>query len=139
MTRFALLGLMFLGTALPAHAENFTTAAEVKPILTATKPAWIAVREYEGQDLVYFTNLLAWRCGVEKISYGLSGAAPEVELVAEPCYDAEPQPNALKMDQGVLPYINQALGSVQSVTVLVTFDDGTTETGEYLRAAVLMP
>ncbi len=76
---------------------------------------------------------------MEKIRHGLNGAAPEVKLVAEPCYDAEPQPNALKMDQGVLPYINQALGSVQSVTVLVTFDDGTTETGEYLRAAVLTP
>lgn len=132
-------GLLCLTLALPALAQNFTTAAEVKPILTATKPQWIAVRAYEGQDLVYFTNLLAWRCGVEAVAYGLNGAAPETPLAMEPCYEAEAQPNALKMDQGVLPYIAQGLDTVQTVTVAVTFDDGTVETAEYARAAVLMP
>ncbi len=123
----------------PALAENFTTAAEIKPILDATRANWIAVREYDGKDLLYFTNLLAWRCGVQSVAYGLNGAAPDTALVIEPCYDAEAQPNALKMDQGVLPYIEAALGSVQSVTVLVTYDDGSTDTGDYLRAAVMTP
>lgn len=131
--------LLCLLIALPALAQNFTTAAEVKPILTATKPQWIAVRAYEGQDLVYFTNLLAWRCGVEAVAYGLNGAPPETPLAMEPCHEAEAQPNALKMDQGVLPYIVAALDSVQTVTVTVTFDDGTVETADYARAAVLMP
>jgi hypothetical protein len=125
-------------SVLVANAENFTTAAEVKPILTATKPQWIAVREYDGRDLLYFTNLLAWRCGVDVVAYGLNGAAPQTVLAMEPCYD-EAQPNALKMDQGVLPYIEEELGSVQSVTVSVTFDDGTIEEGSYERKAVLIP
>ena len=111
----------------------------MKPILSVTKPQWIAVREYDGMDLVYFTNLLAWRCGVQTVAYGLNGAAPDTLLVFEPCYEAEPQPNALKMDQGVMPFIKAALGSVQSVTVLVTYDDGSTDTGDYLRAAVMTP
>ena len=123
----------------PAAAQNFTTAAEVKPILTATQAQWIAVREYDGRDLLYFTNLLAWRCGVQSISYGVNGAAPETALVAEPCYDAEAQPNALKMDQGVLPYVEAGLGSLQTITVLVTFDDGSTLQGDYQRAAVMTP
>lgn len=125
--------------ALPASAQSFTSAAEVKPILSAIKPQWIAVREWDGQDLIYFTNLLAWRCGVDSVAYGVNGAAPDVALVIEPCYEDEAQPNALKMDQGVLPFVTQGLASVQSVTVLVTYDDGSTETADYARAAVLMP
>ncbi len=139
MPRLPLIAAVLWGLALPVLAQNFTSAAEVKPILSVTKPQWIAVREYDGKDLLYFTNLLAWRCGVQSVAYGLNGAAPETALVIEPCYDAESQPNALKMDQGVLPYIEAALGSVQSVTVLVTYDDGSTDTGYYLRAAVMTP
>ena len=139
MPRLPLIAAVLWGLALPVLAQNFTSAAEVKPILSVTKPQWIAVREYDGKDLLYFTNLLAWRCGVQSVAYGLNGAAPDTALVIEPCYDAEAQPNALKMDQGVLPYIEAALGSVQSVTVLVTYDDGSTDTGDYLRAAVMTP
>ena len=128
-----------LMAATPALAQNFTTAAEVKPILTATKPNWIAVRPYDGQDLLYFTNLLAWRCGVATVAYGVNGAPPETPLAMEPCYEAEAAPNALKADQGVLFYVALPLDSVQTVTLLVTYDDGSTDTAEYARAAVLTP
>lgn len=130
---------ILLTIATPALAQTFTTAAEVKPILAATKASWIAVREYEGQDLVYFTNLLAWRCGVSAVSCGLNGAAPETPLAMEPCHEDEAQPNALKMDGGPLVYITEALSSVQSVKVLVTYDDGSTEEADYQRKDVLTP
>ena len=91
------LAILFALLAHPLLAQSMTTAAEIRPILTATKPQWVAVREYDGKDLVYFTNLLAWRCGVTSVSYGLNGAAPETVLPMEPCYEAEATPNALKM------------------------------------------
>lgn len=130
---------VFLAQASPVLAQDFTTAAEVKPILTAIKPSWIAVRAYEGQDLLYFTNLLAWRCGIEVVTFGMNGAAPDMPLTMEPCHDGEAQPNALKMDQGVLPYVPFDLGLIQSVTVRVTFDDGSTETEDYQRKDVMTP
>lgn len=135
----AAMGLMAAMLALPALAQNFTTAAEVKPILSATKGQWIGVRDWEGQDLIYFTNLLSWRCGVESVAWGVNGGPANRMLVMEPCYEGEAAPNALKMDQGVLPYVAEAPGSVQTVAVTVTYDDGTTETAEYERAAVFMP
>ena len=131
--------LMFGLIAIPASAQNFTTAAEVRPILQATKPHWIAVREWEGQDLVYFTNLLAWRCGVGEVRYGVNGAAPETMLGMEPCYEGEAAPNALKMPDGTQPYVALPLGSVQTLTVVAVFDDGTQEVGQYERLAVMTP
>lgn len=91
--------------ALPGllEAQNFTTAAEVKPILRATRANWVAVRAYEGHDLLYSTNALAWRCALTGIRYGVNGAPPETVLAMEPCYDSEAAPNALKKEGGSLP------------------------------------
>lgn len=137
--RLTFVAALVCASAGAGLAQDFTTAAEVKPILTMTKPQWIAVREYDGQDLLYFTNLLAWRCGVEGVSYGVNGAPARTALVFEPCYDGEAQPNALKMDQGVLPFVTADLSSIKTITVSVTFDDGSVEVAEYERAAVLIP
>lgn len=123
---------------LPGHAQDFTTAAEVKPILTATRGQWIAIREFDGKDLIYFTNLLAWRCGLTQVAWGINGGAAETVMPMEPCHEGEAQPNALKMEE-VLPYAEAPLGSIASVSVAVTFDDGSVETAEYDRKSVLMP
>lgn len=134
----AALGLM-AGLAGAAQAQSFTTAAEVGPILEMTRANWVAVREYDGKDLVYFTHLLSWRCGLTEIRYGLNGAAPETLLPMEPCYEDEAQPNALKIDQGIEIYLTEPLQSVQSLDILLKLDDGSETTASYQRKAVLMP
>ena len=128
-----------LTLATPALAENFTTAAEIKPILDATRANWIAVREYDGKDLLYFTQLLAWRCGLSEIRYGLNGADADKVWPMEPCYDTEPQPNALKMEGGAEIYLTEALGSIQSISIHLTYDDGSEASAEFKRAAVMTP
>ncbi|WP_227751488.1 hypothetical protein [Tabrizicola oligotrophica] len=128
-----------MAAATVALAQTYTTAAEVKPILTATKPSWIAVREFDGQDLLYFTNLLAWRCGVSTIAYGLNGAPAETPFAMEPCYEGEAVPNALKAEDNAFLFLTQPLGSIATVSLLVTYDDGSTDTADYERKAVLMP
>ncbi|MES2435125.1 MAG: hypothetical protein V4586_15035 [Pseudomonadota bacterium] len=119
-------------------AENFTTAAEIKPILDATRANWIAVREYDGKDLLYFTHLLSWRCGLSEIRYGLNGAAPDKVWPMEPCYDTEPQPNALKME-GAEIFLTEPLSSIQTISISVTYDDGTEASADFNRAAVMTP
>lgn len=122
--------------ALPASAQNFTTAAEVKPILQATKANWIAVREWNGQDLIYFTHLESWRCGLAELRFGVNGGVPEVWKM-DPCFEGTAQPNAIGADR--LPYVALPLGSVQRVEIMLIFDDGSTDSAGFDRAAVLMP
>lgn len=116
---------------------KFTTALEVKPILTATKANWAALREYNGKDLLYLTNPLAWRCGLHEIRYAVNGAAAQVWEMEE-CYTDTAQPNALKVET-ILPYTRFDLGSVDSVSVTVTYDDGTEDSVSYQRKDILMP
>ena len=116
---------------------KFTTAAEVKPILSMTKPNWVAVRDYDGKDLLYFTNLLAWRCGLHQISYGVNGAA-EQPLEFEECHLETGQPNALTMET-LMPFLTFDAGSIESLSVTVIYDDGTTDTATYQRSDILMP
>ncbi|MEE9429125.1 MAG: hypothetical protein V3V25_13365 [Paracoccaceae bacterium] len=118
----------------PAFAQNFTTAAEVKPILQATKGKWIAVRLWQGQDLLYFTNLLSWRCGISEISYAVNGG-PESVLQMEPCYEDTASPNSQKLED-FLPYIEFEADTISNISVSVTYDDGETDSEVYERTSV---
>lgn len=119
----------------PALGANFTTAVEVKPILQATKASWVAVRLYEGRDLLYFTNLLAWRCGVSKIEYAVNGG-DMTTFEPEPCYLDEAQPNAMKVDTLDSILVPFDASSVETVDVRLTFDDDTVEEASYVRASI---
>ncbi len=116
---------------------QFTTALEVKPILQATKTSWVAVREYEGRDLVYLTHLLSWRCGLHEIRYGVNDGPMQVWPMP-PCHDGTAQPNALRPEDG-LPYVEFPPGTVQSLSVELLFDDLDTANARFERVQVLMP
>lgn len=137
MRKFLLL-LSLVAVPSLTQAQGFTTAAEVRPILEATKPSWVAVREYDGHDLVYFTQVLSWRCGLEAIRYGLNGAPAETRLDMEPCHEDTAAPNALTMESGTV-YLTESLQSVQSIALQLVLDDGTVLEGSFERKSVLMP
>jgi hypothetical protein len=128
--------ILVLPLPLPLAAQSFTTAAEVTPILQMTRANWVAVREYEGQDLIYFTHLLSWRCGIAAITFSVNGG-PEAVFPAEPCYRDEAQPNALKMTE-VLPYAVAPLGSIRTVKVRLDMGDGSSMAATFDRAGVLI-
>ena len=138
MTRLlpALLAGLLITSAAPALA--FTTAAEVKPILNATKGNWVAVREYDGNDLVYFTHLEAWRCGLDGVKYGINSDIADQDRELEQCYEGEPAPNAAKADDR-LPFITLPLGSVETITIELLYDDGTTDSVTFERKAIMTP
>ncbi|MGH1414292.1 MAG: hypothetical protein ACRBB0_12435 [Pelagimonas sp.] len=128
---------------LPYKAEQqvasgrFTTALEVKPIMNATRNAWIAIREYNGQDLVYVTHIWSWRCGLVAMKYAVNDE-PLEEWPLPKCHEDTNSPNVMKPEDG-LPYREYALGSVDTVTVELIYDDLTTERVTYNRKGALMP
>jgi hypothetical protein len=119
---------------------QFTTAVEIKQIMTMTKPQWIAIQDNGAQDLLYFTQLLSWRCGMWEIRYGLNGAPAETLLDMEPCHEPSASPNAMTDPGGAYPiYLAEPSGSIQSVSIAIVYDDGTTDSAEFERTSVLLP
>lgn len=116
---------------------KFTTAAEVKPILNATKGNWIAVREYDGKDLLYITHLWAWRCGLHAVAVSVNGG-PMKDWPLPACHLKYATPNAVLEEDG-LPYFSMALGSIETVAVQVVYDDLSMDVAEFVRGNVLIP
>ena len=135
MTR-VIATLIAIACSSGAIAQQFTTAAEVGPILTATKANWVAVRKWEGQDLLYFTHLESWRCGLSAVRFSVNGGA-EIGYGIAPCLEETAQPNALP--EGHLPYVSMPLEALSTVAVTITYDDGTEDMAEFERAAIEIP
>ena len=130
-----ILSTIALGlAALPAatQAAPFTTAAEVKPILLATKANWVSVREYEGQDLLYVTHLWSWRCGLTGMRIGINGAVPKTWPLP-PCHEDLATPNAI-LEQDGLPFKSYPLKAIRRISIDLLFDDQTIETLTVNRA-----
>lgn len=118
---------------------KYTTALEVKPILGMTKSNWVAVRNYEGQDFLYFTHLLAWRCGMWDIRFGVNGSPATEQVAMEPCHEDLATPNALVEVADYLPYVIMPPDFVQSVYVEITFDDGSVDFAQFDRGEIQIP
>ena len=118
---------------------KFTTATEVRPILSMTHGNWVGLRDWEGEELLYFTHLMAWRCGLWDIHYGINGAEPDTKVVMEPCYEDTSSPAAM-IDIETFPvYYAFEDGEIETITIVITYDDGQTERAEFARSQILMP
>ena len=95
------------------------------------------MREWDGQDLLYFTHLESWRCGLDQVRYFVNEGKPRIWQMEE-CYIDTNAPNALKLE-GRVPYTELPLQSIQSVTIEITYDDGSIERETFQRNQVLMP
>lgn len=93
---------------------------QVKNILDITKTSWVAYRDFNGNQLIYFTHLESWKCGIAEVKYGLNGADLNKVWTLETCNPDNP--NAITKDNIWLTF---PLGSIQNIDVQLTFDDGT--------------
>lgn len=129
--------MLALPALAPAYAQQFTTAEEIRPILDATRANWVSVREFDGNDLLDFTHLMDWRCGLDSIRYSVNGE-PSKTWQGEPCHADEAKPNAIKSPEQPL-HVVYPLGSIETVKIDLDYDDGTTDSASYDRRSILMP
>ncbi len=116
---------------------KFTTATEVKPILNATKANWVALRGYGGNDLVYVTHLWAWRCGLSAMALSINDG-PMKDMPLPDCHMEHASPNAILEEDG-LPYLTFEQGSVERVTVQITYDDLSQDTATFNSDQIRIP
>ncbi|WP_210200354.1 hypothetical protein [Cohaesibacter celericrescens] len=93
---------------------------QIKSILKLTKANWVAYRNYNGQQLVYFTHLESWKCGLTTVQYGLNDQPLNNNWPLAKC--DEKQPNQVTKER---PYLAFPLGHVKSIKLKLTFIDQT--------------
>ncbi|WP_031197072.1 chemotaxis protein [Mesorhizobium sp. L103C131B0] len=91
-----------------------------KQILDQFWTSWIAFDASGNHGLVYFSQMLSFRCGIKEVRYSLNGTALDREIKLPPCDKKDPY--AIPYDYQ--PYF-KVPENVTSMAVQVTYTDGT--------------
>jgi len=94
-------------------------ADEQKKILDQFWTSWIAFREYNGM-LVYFTQLVTYRCAIREVRYGLGDSPVDKVFKLPPCDPADP--NGTPENATLYVKVPPKTASMQ---VQLTYVDGT--------------
>ena len=108
--------IMFSGQA---SLANSLSKDQIKNVLTITEKNWVAFRDYNGKQLIYFTHLEAWKCGISTVRYGLNGETVNKIWQLEACDDQKP--NQVTKER---PYLTFPLNTIEQIDIQLTYSDG---------------
>lgn len=120
----------------PAPAQTGGTLEQAKTILQMTQENWVAVRLFDGRDLLYFTHLEVYRCSFESLRYAVNGGKMQAWEMP-PCPDEGQLMAPIPEDH--LPYAEFPPDSVEKVTVEIVYTDGTIARAAFDRAEIETP
>jgi hypothetical protein len=89
-----------------------------RKILDMTATSWLSFREFNGL-LVYYTQLMSYRCAIREVRVGIDSAVPDRVLKMPPCDIRDP--SAIPGD--AKPYLKLP-AETKSVSVELTYRDG---------------
>ncbi len=92
-----------------------------KQILPMISDSWVAFRDYNGKQWIYFTTLVTYHCGLSEIRYSIDSDALDKRFPLPAC-DRQ-RPNAIDPVKNP-PYVTLSRGSARQVMVQVVFSDG---------------
>ena len=81
--------------------------------------SWIAFDASGNRGLVYFSQMLSFRCAIKEVHYSLNGAALDKKLDLPPCNEKDPY----AIPDNYLPYFKVG-NDVKSMSVQITYADG---------------
>jgi hypothetical protein len=110
-------------TVFPAFAQQPTMApAQMRAALEATAHQWIAFRNWQGRQLVYFTHLVAWKCAIDEIRYVVNGRGLSERFPLPACNPQDPFRVDAEKDTIFLSF---APGEVSEISIRLVYGDGT--------------
>ncbi|MCG8445548.1 MAG: hypothetical protein MI753_07505 [Hyphomicrobiales bacterium] len=110
-----------LAATLLASAPVSAQTGQERRILEMTRDAWVAFRDFDGHQLIYFTHLEAWTCGIVEVRYSVNSEALDQRWNLQPCNPENPA--AITANR---PFIALPPGTAQSISVQLTYADGET-------------
>ncbi len=122
----ALLGaaMFFIGGFSPAFSQSLPPQSTYQAMLDyGKKSGWIAFRNYDGRQLVYFTHLQTMHCRLQEIRYSINSKDLDQRFKLVKC---NPQlPFSLPSNSGLNDIaLRLSLGEADFVAVQVVWDDG---------------
>ena len=103
-----------------AFNPGVALAAGNKQVLDQLWTSWVEFDSGGNTGLLYFTQLLSYRCGIKEVRYGMNGAGPDKIFDMPPCDEKDPY--AVPHDAKTFLKVGK---DVKSVSVQVTYSDGT--------------
>ena len=98
---------------------NAMPPKQIKQILNITKNSWVSFRDFNGKQLIYFTHLESYTCGIKDVHYSINSDKLDKVWKLQPCDSKNPM--AVTKD---IVYLTMPLGTARSIAVQVTFMDG---------------
>jgi hypothetical protein len=93
---------------------------QMKQILNMIQSNWVSFRDFNGKQLIYFTHLESYTCGIKEVRYSINSDDLDKVWELQPCDSKTPM--AITKD---IIYLTMPLGTAKSIAVQVTFTDGT--------------
>lgn len=141
---FLALALTVLTGAAPAQTtapppSDLTSAEGAAFMHQVLKDQMLSFKQDGDNDLIYFTAILGWRCGLRELYYGLNDDPIVMQFPLEPCYREMRQPNSMPGAGTTYPiHITVPTGSAQKLRLRMIYDDGNTASFEVERVKNLM-
>ena len=117
ITTFIIAVLLLTVFVLPANAMP---PKQMKQILNMTQNNWVSFRDFNGKQLIYFTHLESYTCGIKEVRYSINSDDLDKVWELQPCDSKNPM--AVTKD---IIYLTMPLDTAKSIAVQVTFIDGT--------------
>lgn len=121
--------VMMVGLALPTGgmAQDKSGVPDVsmfKTMLDASKSNWVAFREYDGKQWIYFSNILTARCRLKEIRYSVNSDALDERFEMVRCIPDMPfaLPSDAPWDATLITLPSQ---TAKTMSVQLVFEDDT--------------
>lgn len=93
---------------------------QMKQILNMTQNNWVSFRDFNGKQLIYFTHLESYTCGIKAVHYSINTDRLDKKWELQVCDSKNPMAVTKEIIYLIMP-----LGTAKSIAVQLTFMDGT--------------